>query len=1083
MKIAHISDIHWRGIARHEEYTDSFERLFEILRTRIQPDLIINTGDTFHTKTHGITPEVVTKLTWMIRNLASVAPTIHMLGNHDGNLTNLDREDVISPIHKAVNHPRSHLFKYSTTQSIRHLVPSADVDAYLHIFSPFDTSNWKELQPRAGKLNIAMFHGSVLGSMTDTSHKLSEADADLSLFKGMDFALLGDIHRVQYMAHRKAKNSDTPKPWAAYPGSLIQQNFGESPVKGFLVWDIRAQDDWDCQFVELENRAPFLTVPWMGSVEETLKATTSAAPSGSLPRGSRIRVNSTEQIQQLEARQLVQELKTHRGASEVLFKYDLISNMESIDASGKKILKTDLRHDAEATCRFYLEYIEAHKEAFSLSAEQKEQACKLIKSYLDRFNSEDIEQQTTTNSVWSVKSMEFDNVFRYGEGNSIDFQLLNGIVGIFGPNKTGKSSAVGALMYGLFNSTDRGSLKGAHIINRNKKFCRANIVFSAGGSDYVVNRETVRNISKRNPKKEDYEKTVTALTLHKILPDGSKQEMNSISKEDTDKEIRKLIGSSSDFLMTALSNQGATGRFIDEGASQRKAILSKFLDLDIFEKLYSYAREDFTILNDKTKKYNQFDWSETLARLAQEIKSLEAKTDTIKVKIDESLRKRDEMKMLVMKYDKDMTEVSSAKLAKLQAEHSSLEKKLVALLLSEETCKKKIESLEKTSQDLKDKIKGLDVAALDQKLLELEEKRADVNKLAQTLHAQQTVLGVQTRSVKKLQIVPCGDAFPTCQFIKESHEDKKKIDGQTALVEKLSLEYKALDAELQQLVAEKLAEKLALVREHEKKEAGLQASIHDNEMRLMTATRDIADLRKEISLKEVQISEMKQKLLSSEMKEAEKNRMLLDVLTEDHLSLENQYRELLVQVGANTEKYSRIMKERAECRTDLELLKVHDSVQNAFSKNGIPAMVLKTQLPAINFELQRILDGFVDFKVSLETDISSNVMDVYIEDAHSRRIIELASGMEKMISSLALRVALINLSSLPRSDMFIVDEGWGTLDSENLQKVSSFLAGLRSYFKTILVISHIQEIKEAADEILEIKNDGLESHISFPQTI
>ena len=53
-KIAQISDIHWRGISRHEEYTDSFTRLFKILREDIKPDLIINTGDTFHTKNNGI---------------------------------------------------------------------------------------------------------------------------------------------------------------------------------------------------------------------------------------------------------------------------------------------------------------------------------------------------------------------------------------------------------------------------------------------------------------------------------------------------------------------------------------------------------------------------------------------------------------------------------------------------------------------------------------------------------------------------------------------------------------------------------------------------------------------------------------------------------------------------------------------------------------------------------------------------------------------------------------------------------------------------------------------------------------------
>ena len=49
-------------------------------------------------------------------------------------------------------------------------------------------------------------------------------------------------------------------------------------------------------------------------------------------------------------------------------------------------------------------------------------------------------------------------------------------------------------------------------------------------------------------------------------------------------------------------------------------------------------------------------------------------------------------------------------------------------------------------------------------------------------------------------------------------------------------------------------------------------------------------------------------------------------------------------------------------------------------------------------------------------------MDIYINYGDSRRIIECASGMEKMISSLAIRVALINVSSLPKSDILILDD-------------------------------------------------------------
>ena len=140
-------------------------------------------------------------------------------------------------------------------------------------------------------------------------------------------------------------------------------------------------------------------------------------------------------------------------------------------------------------------------------------------------------------------------------------------------------------------------------------------------------------------------------------------------------------------------------------------------------------------------------------------------------------------------------------------------------------------------------------------------------------------------------------------------------------------------------------------------------------------------------------------------------------------------------------------------------------------------MILKTQLPSINEELDKILMGVTDFKIVLENDLSSNSMDVYLEDMHSRRVIELGSGMEKTIASLAIRVALINISSIPRSDIFIVDEGFTALDEENMQSCLEMLNMLRTYFKSVLIISHEPAIKEVADRILEVKNDGIESKI------
>ena len=89
----------------------------------------------------------------------------------------------------------------------------------------------------------------------------------------------------------------------------------------------------------------------------------------------------------------------------------------------------------------------------------------------------------------------------------------------------------------------------------------------------------------------------------------------------------------------------------------------------------------------------------------------------------------------------------------------------------------------------------------------------------------------------------------------------------------------------------------------------------------------------------------------------------------------------------------------------------------------------------------------------------------------------MASGMEKMISSLAIRVALLNISSLPKPDIMIIDEGFGTLDENRITACNLLLTSLKKWFKNILVITHVDGIKDVADNVIEIGKKGIDSYV------
>ena len=86
-----------------------------------------------------------------------------------------------------------------------------------------------------------------------------------------------------------------------------------------------------------------------------------------------------------------------------------------------------------------------------------------------KYNSMTLSQEEIQRNIhWKLNTLDWNNLFNYGEGNRIDFSKLNGIVGIFGKNYSGKSSIVDSMLYTVFNSTSKNERKNLNVINQNK---------------------------------------------------------------------------------------------------------------------------------------------------------------------------------------------------------------------------------------------------------------------------------------------------------------------------------------------------------------------------------------------------------------------------------------------------------------------------------------------------------------------------------------------------------------------------------------------------------------------------------------
>lgn len=212
IKIAHIADIHYRGLNRHDEYREVFGAFVEDAKAQ-KVDHVFVGGDIWHTKTTGLSPEYIDEITWWIDSLASIGEVHLTLGNHDGNLTNSSRQDAVSPIVNVIRNPKVHLYKQS---GVYQFAPGYN----WCIFSLFDTEGWANVKPVEGDINIACYHGPVWGARTETDWAIEEG-LKVDDFRAYDFALLGDIHKTQFLDHRDYEIEIDEEDLAKYPGAEV----------------------------------------------------------------------------------------------------------------------------------------------------------------------------------------------------------------------------------------------------------------------------------------------------------------------------------------------------------------------------------------------------------------------------------------------------------------------------------------------------------------------------------------------------------------------------------------------------------------------------------------------------------------------------------------------------------------------------------------------------------------------------------------------------------------------------------------------------------------------------------------------
>jgi len=1047
-KIAHIADTHIKNLKYHTEYREVFSKLYEHLREE-KVDYIIHCGDIAHSKTN-ISPEFVKMCSEFLSGLSSVAPTYIILGNHDGNLKNSSREDAITPIVEALDLPNLFLLKNSGEVKINE-------EICLNVLSVFDRDNWRD-PTDYNVINIGLYHGSISNCRTDVGWTMQHGENEISIFDEFDYAFLGDIHKTNQALDDAGK--------IRYPGSTVQQNFGETNDKGFLIWDIQDKENFTVKHVVIPNPKPFVTI--------NLTRTGRLPKNTDCPLGARIRLVSENSLPVSTMRRAIDAAKHRfkpesigylnrsagqRGSVEDLATDDVEDNLRDVTVQ-EKLIKEYLK-DFEATDEQLEAVYELNRKCNTALAEK-----------------EDVQR----NINWNLRSMQWNNLFNYGEDNSINFDKLNGIIGIFGKNFSGKSSVVDSMLYTIFNSTSKNERKNLNIINQNKEEALGSVTIDVGPKSYTIERKSEKYIKKLRG-----DETVEAKTdiLFKVKDIVTEEEtiLNGTTRNETDAIIRNHFGNVDDFLMTSMSSQIDSLRFINDGSTKRKEALAKFLDLQFFEKKYKLIKDEATDLRGALRKAEDIDYD-------SEIYEIEKQMMFSENNIQEQNQTCEKLNGELMSLQMDKKDLET-KISSIPAEVINIDEVLQKKTKQEQniqtynTSVSQCDIILAEKKELLDKIgkfeESFDIVSVKNQKDEIDEKLLKISNLLMELENAENLKKLNEKKVKLLGDVPCGDKFKSCKFIKDAHASKETLVDLVGQVQSINEQKHKAESLLNKTDEEKINSHLEkykklMEKRREAEKVVLKTDLEKGkwENSILTAQNEVQKLNLLIN----DYNKNKDLIENKELFTLELAKVAKALLTKqkDIKCCQDELLKLHRENGSLAQKVKTLQEKKEWLHNLQNEMTAFDLLMKCMHPNGIAYDIIKKKLPIINDEMSRILANVVDFEIFFEAE--EKRLNIFIKHPkYDRRPIEMGSGAEKTLAAMAIRLALLSVSSLPKSNVFILDEPGTALDAENMDGFISILELIKTYFKTVILISHLDHLKDCVDQQITIdKKEGF-AHI------
>ena len=677
---------------------------------------------------------------------------------------------------------------------------------------------------------------------------------------------------------------------------------------------------------------------------------------------------------------------------------------------------------------------------------------KILPKILELDNSVDtklIQNQTETIPFkrWYIKNIEFSNFLSYGLNQKIDFEKCSGITVIESnpPNFGGKSVlSVDLLLFLFFNETTK-TTKAEEIFNRYSTFDKVHVKgeVEIDGDIYVI----VRQIERKKTKTGDWN-IKTELDFFKKLSDGSLVNFTGEQRRETENFLKSSIGTKEDFLMTILTTATNLEDLIDSKPTARGQVLSRFMGLD------------FIKIKEEAAKVLYSDFSKSM--MSNVYNSEELKTDIENgiVKILEFETLNNQLNSKLVEVQQRIIKGQTYRDGLLKSKHNDIDKEIS--LLKPDKLKQEMVVFESEKKIILNQIKEINI--VEPSSFYSEEEHDKINEEYQKNLKTKLQVELSIDTIKKLQdSVGNGIKCEHCgiELVNASITQSKisELAGFITQNNQLNDLMQDLTNKEQSFIKLKKEfdeyEKNKLIRE--KYEISLE-SINLKIEKIEENLRKYFQVQDKIS----ENDKIETLLIKADLKISE-----LDIEKNDY---NKQITNNLFQINTIKNKIENNKKMILLIQEESEKEKIYKVYLDIFGKNGISKKIMRTMMPLINSELQRLLDGASYFRLEIRINEKNEVEFIMIDNnTQVEKLMISGSGYERTIASLALRAVLSKICSLPKPNIIVFDEVFGKISNDNLEMVSEFFIKIKEYFEKIFVISHNPIISTWADNMVKIQ--------------